>query len=153
MIDVTQILENFQTLIVAIARSLADANLHKGSDQWEGLTELAFDALVVTVISDRFSCQVIQGYEEWGSSNREICVRVKKGSAVLIGTKVKASDRTFEYRTISEVGEEIEFKFVEFGNPCLEPDDMSSLEYVSGLDENERVICVKRSLCTYFVDE
>ena len=150
MMDVTEIILNFQKLLAAIANSLSVIGLYKGSDEWDELTEDAFRALVVNYLAERFDISISHQYEMWGQTNREIVVRVSVGESLLVGLKDGSSECQYRYDEISESDNDVEFSFVEFWNPTFDEKDLKGLEYVMGLDEEGRIICARNKGCKFF---
>lgn len=152
MMDITEIILNFQKLLAAIENSLSVIELYKGSDEWDELTEDAFRALVVNHLSERFDLSISHQYEMWGQTNREIVVRVSAGESLLVGLKDGFSECQYRYNEISKSDTDIEFSFVEFWNPIFDEEDLEGLEYVMGLDEEGRIICAKNRGCKFFTN-
>ena len=153
MSDVTEVILNFQKLLVAVAKSLSAIGLFKGSDEWEELTESAFHVLVVNHLSEEFDCTISQQYEFWDQNNQEIVVQVDAGASILIGVKDEASECKYNYYDIPKNENAIGFSFVEFGNPSFSEEDFAGLEHVVGFDEDGRVICARKQDCKFFAGQ
>lgn len=151
MIDVTEIILNFQKLLVAIAKSLSTIGLYKGSDEWEELTESAFNTLVVNHLTEKLDFSMSHQYELWDRDNKDIVVQIGVGVPVLIGEREVSSERKYRYEDIAKSASIIEFSFVEFGNPSFAEEDSAGLEYAVGLDKHGRVVCAKKEDCKFFV--
>ena len=77
MMDITEIILNFQKLLASIANSLAVIGLYKGSDEWDELTEDAFRALVVNHLAERFDLSISHQYEMWAQTNTSNGIRLQ----------------------------------------------------------------------------
>lgn len=153
MINVTEIILNFQNFLVATAKSLSVIGLFKGSDEWEELTEVAFDILVINCLSEKFGCKISHQYEAWNFNKNGIVVQVKEGASILVGLKSESSECEHRYDEIKKIARAYNFYFVEFGNPSISEENTRGLEYVEGFDDNGRAICAKKQDCEFFVED
>ncbi|MFK7973385.1 MAG: hypothetical protein AB8B66_00770 [Rickettsiaceae bacterium] len=53
MIDITEIILNFQEFIINQLKSFTCVGLARGSDEWDDLAELSFDILVLHIIKEK----------------------------------------------------------------------------------------------------
>lgn len=151
MIDVSNIILNFQKLLISISNSLSDIGLYKDSDEWDELTESAFNTLVVGHLKDKFGYSLSVEYEVWNRCNRDLIVRVNAGESVLIGEKDLFLENTYSYKEIPQCESDIEFSFVEFGNPLFNADDVVALEYAFGFDSQDRLVCARKDICEFLI--
>jgi len=153
VIDVTEIVLNFRKVLVAIAKGLSSIGLYKGSDEWEELTENAFNILISNYIAEKFSCSITQVYEVWDrrSFKDEVVVEVCPGAFLLIGVRSESSGSKYHYNEIANSNVLIRFSFVEFGNPLSDERDIDGLKYALGIDESGRIISAKIEDCKFFI--
>lgn len=147
MINITDEILNFQTLLVSIAKCLSFIGLDRGSDYWEELTENAFDTLVKLYLSNKYNLTVSQQYGEWNKDNLNVIVKIDVGADFLIGKEKKEAEYTIQYKKVNKFCYEIEFLFVEFNNPYFNDDEISALDYFTGLDDNGNIVCVHKKYC------
>ncbi|MDK1288393.1 hypothetical protein [Pseudoalteromonas umbrosa] len=151
MIDVSNVILNFQKLLISISNSLFDIGLYKDSDEWEELTERAFNTLVVGHLKDKFGHSLSVQYEVWNRCNIGLIVRVNAGGPLLIGERDLFSENTYSYKEIPKCESGIEFSFVEFGNPLFNADDIVALEYAFGFDSQGRLVCARKDICGFLI--
>ena len=67
--DVTKIILNFQNFLIALLKAFITVGLERGNDEWDELTENAFDILVLGILKEKYNCTINCVYEAWGKKN------------------------------------------------------------------------------------
>lgn len=161
MIDVTKIVLNFQEFLIALLKAFNFAGIERGSDEWDDLTEDIFDILVSQPIERKYNFSIDFLYEAWSkdSIKNSLLVKISSGSRILLAKKMLlATEDTYEenlhkYQEIFSTEDDMEFHFIEFGNPMYDENDLSGLNYVSGIKENGEIICVNKKDCQFFINK
>ena len=155
MTDVTKIILNFQDFLIAFLKAFNFAGIERGSDEWDDLTEDIFDILVLQVIKKQYNFSISFLYETWSkdSTKNSLLVKIPSGSRILLAKDNINEPNIHRYQEISSIKNSLEFYFVEFGSPMYDENDLLSLDYVSGITENNNRICVKKENCQFFINK
>jgi len=153
MIDVTEIILNFQKALICVSGSLSKIGFFKGSDQWDELIESTYDILVIEHVSEKFSISILRKYDVWEEPicKNDLIVEVCVGATLLIGSIIDSIGSKYEYSEITKIKEATTFSLVGFGNPLLDEENINTLKYVEGIDIKGNMICAKIDDCRFFV--
>ena len=121
--------------------------------KYDELSELAFEILVLNFIKENHNYSVNHQYEVWQGKNinTSIIVKIKSGSSILIGEKDDPEGHMYRYKEVNKLKNDVELRFVKFGNPLYDENDLLSLDYVIGSDSGNAVMCAKKEDCKFYL--
>lgn len=153
MIEVTDLLLNFQKILFPIYCRLQNVGLDKGFDEWDELTEIAYHFLVINSVKEKYNVQINHVYEVPPTQDcYHITVQVKSGSNILVG-KDEPITNGCTWKNNFSIEKTIKFKFQEFYNPLTNQINSKTFEYVWGLDENGLGIFAEIESCTFYIEQ
>lgn len=150
MVDVTEIILNFQKVLISIFKAFSYVGIERGMDEWDDVTEDIFDILVIQYLHTKYKCLITHEYETWQNNNRLI-FKISPNSKISIGTAYYLDGLKGYKHEYHDLLDETIVSFIEFGNRMYDENDVLSLNYVTGMTEKGDIMCAKQEDCRFFI--